>query len=150
MGDLTLADLVVGDRVEMAAHTDAWMRGDRYAKVEGVGTKMVTLRFERSGRSMRIHPVQIERKANPRCAECGMVARYTIDDISLCSSHRGLLAKFQPLPEPEKPQEYVAQPGDYCYYEGEHHIVHVDPCPKYEPGTLTDRKTGRVVGKKEI
>lgn len=99
MGDLTLTDLVVGDRVEMAAHTDAWMRGDRYAKVEKVGAKLVTLRFERSGSVSRLHPVVIERKANPSCAECGMPARYTIDDISLCSSHRGLLPKFQTTTE---------------------------------------------------
>lgn len=99
MSDLTLSDLVIGDRVEMAAHTDQWMRGDRYAKVEKVGTKLVTLRFERSGIVSRLHPVTIERRANPHCAECGAVARYTIDDISLCSSHRGLLPKFQPTTE---------------------------------------------------
>lgn len=95
MGDLTLTDLVVGDRVEMAAHTDAWMRGDRYAKVEKVGTKLVTLRFERSGSVSRLHPVVIERKANLLCAECGLVARYTFGTLSLCSAHRGLLPKFQ-------------------------------------------------------
>jgi len=97
------------------------------------------------------------------CAECGGPGRYTIEGVTLCTSHRGLLAKFQPLEDSrslvevlgdetdaiEEPMEYVAKPGDYCYFEGEN-IVHVDPCPLYAPGTLTDRKTGAVVGKKEI
>lgn len=95
MGDLTLSDLSVGDRVELAAHTDAWMRGDRYAVVSGVGRRLATVRFERSGSTSRLHPVVFERKANPSCAECGMDARYTIEEVSLCSSHRGLLPKFQ-------------------------------------------------------
>ena len=62
MGDLRLADLSVGDRVELAAHTDAWMRGDRYATIEKVGTKLATVRFERSGSTSRLHPVVFERK----------------------------------------------------------------------------------------
>ena len=59
---MELKDLKVGDRVELAAHTDRWMRGDRFAQIQKIGTKLVTLRFERSGLTSRLHPVVIEHK----------------------------------------------------------------------------------------
>jgi len=120
---MRIEDLAPGDRVEMAVHTDAWMRGDRYATVTRVGAKHVWLRFERSQSISRLHPVVIERKAPA-------------------------VEVAEPEPE-EEPMDYVFQPGDSCDYEGEN-VVHDSRCGTFESGTLTSRKTGAVVGKKEI
>ena len=49
--------LVVGDRVEVAPHTDTWMRGDRYGEVVSFGKRLVAVKFDRSGRTMNLHPV---------------------------------------------------------------------------------------------
>jgi hypothetical protein len=47
---------VVGDRVEIAPHTDTWMRGDRYGTVAALGRRLVAVKFDRSGRTMNLHP----------------------------------------------------------------------------------------------
>lgn len=135
MGDLTLADLSVGDRVEMAAHTDAWMRGDRYATIEKIGTRLVTVAFERSGSKSRLHPVVFERKAP--------VVQTREEE------HEEQDANVNDFDEAYDPLRYEPKPGDTCYYEGDN-VVHDSFCGTYEPGTLTNRTTGRVVGKKEI
>lgn len=45
-----------GMRVEVPAHTDSWMSGDRYGSVITIGRKWVHVRMERSGRA-RAFPV---------------------------------------------------------------------------------------------
>lgn len=42
-----------GQRVKIAAWTDLFMRGEVYANVEKVGTKIITVRGERSGRTFK-------------------------------------------------------------------------------------------------
>lgn len=45
-----LTDLFhIGQRVQTAPHTDAWMSGDRFGEVISVGHKWVQMRSERSG-----------------------------------------------------------------------------------------------------
>lgn len=50
----------VGQRVQMATHTDAWMRGDRYGTVEKVGIKYVHVRMDKSGRLIRFSPGNVK------------------------------------------------------------------------------------------
>lgn len=46
-----------GTRVAVAPHTDTWMRGDRFGEVVAVHQRLVTVRFDRSGREAKLHPV---------------------------------------------------------------------------------------------
>lgn len=45
-----------GTRVELHPATDAWMRGDRYGTVVGVGRKYVHVRMDRSSLVRRVLP----------------------------------------------------------------------------------------------
>ncbi len=44
----------VGDRVELHPATDAWGRGDRYGKIQRIGTKFSHVLMDRSGRVLRV------------------------------------------------------------------------------------------------
>jgi hypothetical protein len=55
----TLDDFMAGDRVQLSPSTDAWMRGDRYGTVTGVGYKYVSVKLDRSGRTLRYDPILI-------------------------------------------------------------------------------------------
>lgn len=45
-----------GDRVQTHPATDTWMMGDRYGVITKVGTKLVYVKMDRSGRTIRFHP----------------------------------------------------------------------------------------------
>lgn len=45
-------------RVAAQPHTDAFMMGDRFGEVTRVGTKLVTVRMERSGRLRKFRMVE--------------------------------------------------------------------------------------------
>lgn len=49
--------LWIGARVRIAPHTDAWMAGDRYGKVEGLNDdcSVAAVRMDTSGRLLRFH-----------------------------------------------------------------------------------------------
>lgn len=46
---------------------------------------------------------------NTKCAECGGHGRYTIDGVTLCTSHRGLLSKYA-----TRCAAHPAYEADYC------------------------------------
>jgi hypothetical protein len=46
----------IGQRVELAPWTDAWMRGDRYGDIVKVGRKYYSVRMDRSGIVRRVAP----------------------------------------------------------------------------------------------
>lgn len=56
---MELSDLRVGDRVELEPATDRWMMGDRFGEVVRKGRIRVTLHFERSGKRVAMHPVNV-------------------------------------------------------------------------------------------
>lgn len=43
--------LQIGDRVQIPAWTDVWMRGDRFGTVTKLGTAFVHVAMDRSGRT---------------------------------------------------------------------------------------------------
>lgn len=43
----------VGKRVEIGAHLDDWMRGDRYGTIERVTRQSIHVRLDKSGRLIR-------------------------------------------------------------------------------------------------
>ena len=45
-----------GHRVQLHPATNAWMQGDRYGTIVQVGTKLVTVKLDTSGRTLRFHP----------------------------------------------------------------------------------------------
>lgn len=45
-----------GSRVQAHPATDAWMRGDRFGEVVGIGRKYVHVLMDRSGRLRRFTP----------------------------------------------------------------------------------------------
>ena len=94
---MNINDFEVGDRLAVAPHTDTWMRGDRYATVVKINTRLVKVHFEQSGKARTVHPSTFSHVVRPPCRECGVESRYTIEGISLCSQHRGLLSKFRPI-----------------------------------------------------
>lgn len=47
-----------GTRVATQPHTDAFMMGDRFGLVVGVGTKLVHVRMERSGKVRKFRMVE--------------------------------------------------------------------------------------------
>lgn len=49
-------DFSIGARVESHPATDAWMRGDRYGVVVRIGRKLVYVRMDRSGHTLRFSP----------------------------------------------------------------------------------------------
>jgi hypothetical protein len=50
----------VGMRVQTHAATDAWMMGDRYGVVVKVGRAKIHVKMDRSGRTLRFSPENIE------------------------------------------------------------------------------------------
>lgn len=56
MTDYTIKDFTVGMRAELHPATDAWMFGDRYGEVVKVGRKLVHVKMDRTGRTLRMHP----------------------------------------------------------------------------------------------
>lgn len=50
------SDYRKGERVQAHPSTDAWMKGDRYGVVEGVGRKWVKVRMDRSKTVIYFHP----------------------------------------------------------------------------------------------
>jgi hypothetical protein len=49
----------VGKRVQLHPATERWMMGDRYGEIVGVGTKHVSVKLDKSGRTMRFIPDHI-------------------------------------------------------------------------------------------
>lgn len=54
------SEFSVGQRVATGAHTDHFMRGDRYGTVEKVGKYVVYVRLDKSGRLYRANPLNID------------------------------------------------------------------------------------------
>ena len=54
-----LSDYTVGDRVELAPHTDLWLRGARYGIVSKIGRKYLTVLLDRTGGFVRVLPRDI-------------------------------------------------------------------------------------------
>lgn len=50
----------VGQRVEIPAHYDSWMRGDRFGAVERITTRTLHVRMDRSGRVVRVPLADVE------------------------------------------------------------------------------------------
>jgi hypothetical protein len=48
-----------GQRVQMAAHTDAFMQGDRYGVVLDVSAKRVRVQMDRSGKTRSVSPASL-------------------------------------------------------------------------------------------
>lgn len=46
----------VGVRVELHPGTDAWMRGDRFGDVVKARRKLLYVRMDRSGRTLKVSP----------------------------------------------------------------------------------------------
>lgn len=61
-------EIQIGNRVQVSPATDAWMRGDRYGEVTGVGKKYVHIKMDRSGRTLKFSPELIYEvlASNPR------------------------------------------------------------------------------------
>lgn len=55
-GNLFLSQYGVGDRVELAPHTDAWLAGDRYGEVIKIGRFYLHIKMDRSGKVRRMVP----------------------------------------------------------------------------------------------
>lgn len=49
----------VGDRVQLHPATDSWMRGDKYGEIMKVGREKLTVKLDRSGRTIRVSPRNI-------------------------------------------------------------------------------------------
>lgn len=49
-------DFRPGQRVQMHPATDAWMQGDRYGQVTGIGRAYVHVLMDRSGRTLKVRP----------------------------------------------------------------------------------------------
>lgn len=53
---------LVGTRVEIPVHTDAWMRGDRYGEITRVSpAEYLTVEMDRSGRKLTFHIDSVHR-----------------------------------------------------------------------------------------
>ena len=64
--NLLLAQYTVGDVVELAPHTDAWMRGDRFGKVVDIGRFYLHVKCTPSGKVRFFVPENITpRKVTP-------------------------------------------------------------------------------------
>jgi hypothetical protein len=46
----------VGNRVQAHPATDAWMMGDRFGEIVVIGSKLVHVRMDRSGRLLKFRP----------------------------------------------------------------------------------------------
>jgi hypothetical protein len=53
---------LIGRRVEIPVHTDAWMRGDRYGEIVATAAgNRVTVRMDKSERKVHMHVDSITR-----------------------------------------------------------------------------------------
>jgi hypothetical protein len=43
-----------GKRVQLHPATDAWMRGDRYGTVVKIGRRLVSVKLDKSGRTLKL------------------------------------------------------------------------------------------------
>jgi hypothetical protein len=46
----------VGERVQLHPATDDWMRGDKFGTITRVGTQLVSVKLDKSGRTKRYRP----------------------------------------------------------------------------------------------
>jgi hypothetical protein len=53
------AEFVVGNRVQLAPHTDRWMRGDRFGTIVKVTHKLVHVKMDKSEHLAKLHPSRI-------------------------------------------------------------------------------------------
>ena len=56
---MTLRDFKVGDRVQLSPACDRWMMGDRYGEVVAIGSKLLKVHMDRSGKTIDIIPDRI-------------------------------------------------------------------------------------------
>jgi hypothetical protein len=52
-----LAGIKTGTRVQLHPATDAWMQGDRYGTIVKVGRKLISVKMDKSGRTLK-QPLQ--------------------------------------------------------------------------------------------
>lgn len=45
---------LVGKRIEISPHFDAWMQGDRFGEITKVTSKYITVKMDRSQRVLRL------------------------------------------------------------------------------------------------
>jgi hypothetical protein len=55
----SLNNFRLGDRVQLHPATDRWMMGDRFGKVVKLGRKLLHVRMDVSGRTIRVSPENI-------------------------------------------------------------------------------------------
>lgn len=68
------------------------------------------------------------------CRECGRPGRYTVDGVTLCTAHRGLLGKYLPA-APAEP----AEPAAVCWCgAAATYVVDVDPAVTNPTTTASD------------
>jgi hypothetical protein len=48
-----LAGIKTGTRVQLHPATDAWMQGDRYGTIVKVGRKLISVKMDKSGRTLK-------------------------------------------------------------------------------------------------
>ena len=56
MSNFAIQDFNVGHRVELHPATDRWMMGDRFGNVVKVGRKLVHVKMDRSGKTLKVSP----------------------------------------------------------------------------------------------
>ena len=57
----SIEDYRVGDRVELHPGTDAWMMGMRFGNVVKVGRKLIHIKMDVTGRTLRAAPTNVGR-----------------------------------------------------------------------------------------
>lgn len=74
---------LIGCRVQIPVHTNAWMRGDRYGEIVKVTDRQPVMRLAASG---RVHAVAASRSAVStayvRLDRSGRVCRFDVDDLA--------------------------------------------------------------------
>jgi len=65
MSNYAIQDFNVGMRVELHPATDQWMMGDRFGDVVKVGRKLVHVKMDRSGRTLKAIPEHIGQIIEP-------------------------------------------------------------------------------------
>lgn len=61
----------VGQRVEISPTTDTWMRGDRFGEIVKLGHSWVHVKFDRSGRTLRVAAPILRSISQPRRTSLG-------------------------------------------------------------------------------
>lgn len=57
-----MGEYKVGDRIELHPATNAWLFGDRYGEIVKVGRKLYHVKMDRSGRTLKVLPRNINGK----------------------------------------------------------------------------------------